>query len=151
MTEKRKKTLPELYARSYELIQNYYMRKGLEGLNAGKGQGKILGIIREAGEVSQKELAAKASMTPQAVSEFLKKLEAGGMITRTPDAWDKRITRITLTDKGRNAVLYRQDEAEIFSCLTPEEQEEFGGYLERVCRNTLKLTAQMQYDKDNKI
>jgi DNA-binding MarR family transcriptional regulator len=50
------------------------------------------------------ELAEKAGITKQAMSELVIDLERLGYLTRTADPHDRRAKLITFTDKGRSAV-----------------------------------------------
>ncbi len=50
------------------------------------------------------ELAAKAGVTKQAMSELVLDLERLGYLKRSPDPADARAKLITFTDKGRSAV-----------------------------------------------
>lgn len=45
-------------------------------------------------------LGPKLGMEPTSLSRILKNLEADGLIVRTPDAVDKRVTNVFLTDEG---------------------------------------------------
>jgi DNA-binding MarR family transcriptional regulator len=49
------------------------------------------------------ELARRISLEPATLSPLLKRLEAGGMVTRTRDPLDDRALAISLTAKGRRA------------------------------------------------
>jgi DNA-binding MarR family transcriptional regulator len=51
--------------------------------------------------VSQRELAEMLHLSPPAVTTTLQKLETDGLIERTSDAADQRLTRIHLTEEGR--------------------------------------------------
>lgn len=48
------------------------------------------------------ELARRASMTKQSLSELLTQLEALGMVTRVPDPTDGRAKVVLFTEKGRD-------------------------------------------------
>ena len=52
-------------------------------------------------EISQQELARKLLVGRSNMSMLLPQLEKRGLIRRTPDAKDKRILRLDLTDDGR--------------------------------------------------
>jgi DNA-binding MarR family transcriptional regulator len=51
--------------------------------------------------LSQRELAQNMSIGGPALVRHIDRLEAEGLVRRTRDANDRRITRITLTTKGR--------------------------------------------------
>jgi DNA-binding MarR family transcriptional regulator len=67
------------------------------------------------------------------LNELLSKLEKGGYITREPYEQDKRVMLVNLTEKGRNEQQPEPfDFGAIFSCLSGEEQDIFGAYLDRI-------------------
>lgn len=97
-------------------------------VNPFRGQYRCLFILDDAGTINQKDLAALLSVRPASVSEILSKLEQKGFITRTPCAHDKRISYISLTDKGiEETKRIRKDRArahsEMLTNLTEEEKE----------------------------
>lgn len=97
-------------------------------VNPFRGQYRCLFILDDAGTVNQKDLAALLSVRPASVSEILSKLEQKDLITRTTCAHDKRISYISLTDKGiEETKRIRKDRArahsEMLLNLTEEEKE----------------------------
>lgn len=104
-----------------------------------RGQEKILRILWEHGEISQRELQELLGIQPGSMSEIAAKLEAKGLIARGRAEADRRKILLSLTEAGRTW-LARQDEdhvrkrrAELFSALTPEEQRALGALLEKLC------------------
>lgn len=104
-----------------------------------RGQEKILRILWEHGEISQKELQELLGIQPGSMSEIAAKLEGKGFIARGRAEADRRKILLSLTEEGR-AWLARQDEdhvrkrrAELFSALAPEEQQALGALLEKLC------------------
>jgi DNA-binding MarR family transcriptional regulator len=57
-----------------------------------------------AGAVSVGELAERLGVTQQAVSKTANELEALGYVRRAPDASDRRVRRLELTDRAVDAV-----------------------------------------------
>lgn len=51
--------------------------------------------------LSVKDLSGMLQLDPGTLSPLLKRLEAGGLITRGRDSADERVLAVTLTDKGR--------------------------------------------------
>ena len=72
-----------------------------EGPMIHPGQGKLLLLILRKEPVGQKELVEMLDIRPSSLSELLKKLEAKGFVTRTPDEQDKRNMIVTLTGEGK--------------------------------------------------
>lgn len=104
-----------------------------------RGQEKILRILWEHGEISQKRLQEQLGIQPGSMSEIAAKLEGKGLVARGRAEADRRKILLSLTEAGRTW-LARQDEdhvrkrrAELFSALTPEEQRALGALLEKLC------------------
>ncbi|MGV8978897.1 MAG: MarR family winged helix-turn-helix transcriptional regulator [Cellulomonas sp.] len=82
-------------------------------------------------------LARDAMITTSAVAQRLNKLEARGLVRRTPDPDDGRGTLIALTSAGRAAVeetlpAHLQTEQAILSTLSPTERDQLAMLLQRV-------------------
>ncbi len=65
------------------------------------GQAGILWALGTDEGISQRELAEKVRLAPPTVTAMLQKMERGGLIERTADENDQRVTRLRLTDAGR--------------------------------------------------
>lgn len=96
---------------------------------AGKqsGQGRILHILSERGELSQKELQEMLRVQPGSMSEILSKMENKGFVERIRDEEDKRKTQVRLTGAGKAHVQEHHSgmgNKDIFSALDENQQEE---------------------------
>ena len=60
-----------------------------------------LSVVVFAGPVTLGELAAAEDVTPPTMTRLVAALEAEGLVTRTADAGDRRVTRVRATAKGR--------------------------------------------------
>ena len=110
------------------------MRRIREGRGS---QRRVLILLRESGATTQRELTQRLGVQPGSASEVIGKLEATGLIVRTPSPADRRTLDIRLTDAGQTAAadarLQREARHEqMFSCLSPEEKQTLLGLLERV-------------------
>jgi DNA-binding MarR family transcriptional regulator len=91
--------------------------------------GAVLGRLERCGPATTSALAAAERVRPQSMAQTIADLEAEGLISRTPDADDRRQVQIGLTPAGhakvdeerarRDGWLTQAIELE----LTPEEQE----------------------------
>lgn len=97
-----------------------------------RGQGRVLAMLKIQPEISTKDLSYILGIKVASLNELLNKLEKGGYIVRKPSETDKRIMIIHLTEKGKSAQQADTDYSSIFNCLSATEQDEFGGYLDRV-------------------
>lgn len=110
----------------------------LRFLFEGRGsQKRILIILLESGTMTQRELTERLDIKPGSASEVIGKLENAGMIQRIPSKEDRRTMDIQLTEAGR---IHAEEASrqrftrhqEMFSCLSPDEQETLLALLEKL-------------------
>lgn len=110
-----------------------------------RGQGRVLAALKIQPEISTKDLSYLLGIRVPSLNELLVKLEKGGYIVRKPSEADKRVMIIHLTEKGKATKQTENDYSGIFGCLSEEEQEAFGEYLDRVIA---ALEAQVGDEQD---
>ncbi|MEV5958116.1 MarR family transcriptional regulator [Streptomyces sp. NPDC051987] len=81
------------------------------------------------------DLAARLEVVPRAVTTLVDGLEASGKVRRVPDATNRRVTRIEITDEGHETLrelraARRSAAAEILAPLSAEQREMLGGLLD---------------------
>ena len=79
-------------------------------------------------------------MRPATITNSLQRLERHGLVKRRPDADDARISRVHLTEAGRQiqgAVerTWGELEAQAFAGFAPQERSQLAGFLRRVQEN----------------
>jgi DNA-binding MarR family transcriptional regulator len=89
-----------------------------------------LSVLGRRGELSNAQLARRAYMSPQAMSEVIEALESKGLIKRSQHPSHRRVYPATLTAKGRKVLaacdrLVDELEAEMLGGLTAGEQNGF--------------------------
>lgn len=94
-----------------------------------RGQVKVLRILSEKGELSQKEMQGILNIQSGSMSELVGKMEKTGLIERTRDCNDKRHYNLKITKKGLDETkrLKKLDEEQVsvlFEALNEKEQEE---------------------------
>lgn len=92
------------------------------------GQGKILKILAEKKELSQKDLQETLGIQSGSISEIINKLERRGLLYRVKDETDKRMARLMITEEGEKEWEDMNNREipgtnELFSVLKEEEQE----------------------------
>lgn len=92
-------------------------------------QYKILRILYDNGDISQKTLPDMFNIKSGSLSEVIVKMETDGLITRTKSQEDKRNYIIHLTEKGRKEYLdidrqIKGQEKVLFDTLSDEEKDE---------------------------
>ncbi len=109
------------------------------------GQGKILRVLAEGGDVTQTALAETLGVRPQTLSRSLSKLEASGLVKRTADPNDKRALRVSLTMMGEYAKERLEERSRyadsMFVALSNEEMLEF---LRLQAKLVANLNAELQ-------
>ena len=91
-------------------------------------------MLRIQPEISSKDLAYLLGIRQQSLNELLNKLEKKGYVTRVPSETDRRVMLVRLTEQGKQAQDQNSetDDAGIFDCLSPGEQDQFNAYLDRM-------------------
>lgn len=112
----------------------------LEGRNVSVGEWVVMRELYNADALAPSRLADKIGLTRGAISKLADRLIAKGLVTRTPDASDRRAHTLTLTAKGRGlipklAALADKNDAEFFDHLTGQER----ATVERVLKQIVKI------------
>lgn len=114
----------------------------VETLGLYRGQPPVLRTLWEKEGRTQTELAEKLRITPATMTKMLQRMEKTGFIQRKADADDQRITRVYLTDTGREVQkdvegVFRKMEVETFGNFTSEEQALLRRFLLRIRENLI--------------
>ncbi len=101
------------------------------------GMGRPLSILADNEGASSRELAELLDIRPSSLTEMLTKMESEGLVTRTADPSDRRVVRVSLTDKGRAMAAgmkaeHEQRVARANACFTDEEVRTFCEMCERL-------------------
>lgn len=96
------------------------------------GQGRILALLKMQDNLSTKDLSYLLGIRVSSLNEQLAKLEKSGYITREAYEADKRIMLVKLTAKGKTEKHKKKDYSDIFNCLSDDEQNNLGQYLDRM-------------------
>ncbi len=96
----------------------------------GRSNGKTLRLIEKNDGIVANDLALLLDIRPSSLTHKLNMLEQDGNIRRVRDRRDARIVHIYITDKGREALVIRDQERELIKrdfsdCLSEEEKEMF--------------------------
>lgn len=98
---------------------------------------RLVAVIAEQEATTQQAIVGLTEMDKVTVSRAAIALVERGLVTRTPNPDDKRSHLLALSPAGRDlyatvAPKALEMEAEIFSCLTADEQSALAGYLQRI-------------------
>ncbi len=118
-------------------------RAQIGALGLHRGQPPLILALWEKDGRTHTELAEYLYVTPATVTKMVQRMESAGFVQRQPDTEDQRISRVTLTESGRqtgrelNALFHTLD-AETFAGLTQEERTILHRFLLRVRENLLR-------------
>lgn len=88
-----------LFGVSHKFFQYNFDR--VSKLDVHPGQLPLLHLLETQEGLSQKEIAQKLGIKPPTVNVSIQRMEKGGYVYRQADLKDQRVTRIYLTDKGK--------------------------------------------------
>ena len=119
-----------------EMAERARMEEVLAAHGVTLHQYTALSLLERRDGLSSAQLARRHFVTPQAMNQLVATLERDGLIARVPDAANRRILRVSLTDRGRAALAgcHRDvDELErrMLAEFTPAQEREFRTALER--------------------
>ena len=94
-----------------------------------RGQARILKLLIENGEMSQRSIQDILDIKSGSLSELVRKMEAENLISREKDEADRRNITIKITPKGieraeENSQILKKQEQVMFNSLNDEEQEQ---------------------------
>lgn len=114
-----------------------------------RGQGRILAMLKIQPEIATKDLAYLLGIRQQSLNELLNKLEKGGYVTRKPSEKDRRVMLVCLTEKGRQTEAGQNESYAFLDCLSADELETFGQYLDKVIASLRKETEGSETGPDD--
>lgn len=131
--------LNHLYIHTHHL----HFRRAISRFSAyglGEGQPKLIRHLGMEDGLSQAELGRRCHLEPATVTVTLTRMEKAGLVERRPDPEDMRVTRVWLTETGREMHrelerLHLELEAECFAGFSDEEREKMQEFLLRMRDN----------------
>lgn len=103
--------------------------------------------------LSQKEIAQNMETSTAAVAAMLKRMEAEGLLSRTPASKDSRVNEIRLTERGRQAVnrtteIFGKIDAVMFDGFSREDFLSYIALQTKINRNLSTLTPHADRSPD---
>jgi len=104
------------------------------------GQPALLLTLKQQGVCSQTELAEALNVTTPSIAVSVKRLEKGGMITKTINEKDNRYNQIELTDEGKKAArvceeIFSTINTRMFNGFSKEELTQVNAFFDRMRAN----------------
>ena len=107
-------------------------------------QAQVLDIIYEAGGSTSINTIVQATQRQHnSMSTLITRMARQGLVRKTRTRRDKRVYRVTLTEKGITSYLSAPKEIfdRAFSCLSEKEIDIFGDYLKRIYVHVYELSG----------
>lgn len=100
----------------------------------------MLFLIRREPGITPADIARRMEITPASATVSLKRMEAAGLLRRTPDEADRRVVHLTLTPEGERLDDRCRAERDrvvgaTFRDFTAEELSLLDGFLDRMYEN----------------
>lgn len=134
-----------LYYIYLEILRLHYYRTHvlLDEIGVYPGQPHLLFILNKKDGLSQTEIATKLDLKPSTITVMLRRMEKSSLVERRQDAEDQRISRVYLTDEGRETCnkamqITKKLEEECFGNFTVEEKVLFRRLLMQMRDNLIK-------------
>lgn len=129
--------ISRVYRRRFQLSEIL-----LEQIGVGPGQVPILSQLNYHGELTQRELAEHTHVTAATISGTLKRMEKAGIVYRTDDNRDARVSIVRLTDKGK--VIAEQARQQFIAA----DKEMLKGFTESECDMIVSCLERMRENID---
>lgn len=133
----------------YQVMRLHYKRTHylLDKSGVYPGQPPLLFSLYHKNGQSQKDLACKLNIKPATMTVMIKRMEKAELIKRKGDSKDQRISRVYITEKGKEVcesvkVIIDQIQDECLSNFTKEEEVLLRRLLLQVKDNLVSVTEE---------
>ena len=132
-------TIRRLISRTSDL-KHRRVQDLMDELGLYQGQAFVLYALWDQDGQTQSELTERLNRSPSTITKTVQRMEKVGFVVRRSDESDERISRVYLTDGGReirSAVeeVWSRLDRQIFAGFSAQELALFRDYLLRVCQN----------------
>ena len=124
----------------------------MENLNIGVGQLPVLKLLGVHGIMTQRQLAAEIRVTPATICGTIKRMERAGLVQRSVDAEDGRVSCVSLTEAGQEC--YRQAVAlsansycRMLEGFSEEERALLRDFVHRMGENLMRALEKPEEDQ----
>ena len=124
-------------------LNHMRMHSLLESLGLYRGQPPVLRALWDQEGITHSELAQILHVKPSTVTNTIKRMEKAGFVERRDDPSDQRVSRVYLTDAGRQIrarvqAVWAEMDQEVFAGFSEEERALLRRLLVRVRENLLR-------------
>jgi DNA-binding MarR family transcriptional regulator len=119
----------------------------LEAIGLYRGQPPLLMALWQREGLTQTDLAERLNIAPATITKMLQRMERTGFIRRQPDEADQRISRVYLTEAGRDVqaqveAVWQTMDGETFAGLSSAERQQLHTYLLALRANLQAATGE---------
>lgn len=118
-----------LYYIFLEILRLHFYRSHVlfDEIGINPGQSHLLFVLSREDGLSQSEIAAKLDVKPSTITVMLRRMEKASLVRRCQDTEDQRVSRVYITDEGRETCnsakkIAKKLEEECFGNFTVEEK-----------------------------
>jgi DNA-binding MarR family transcriptional regulator len=116
------------------------MQALLDAVGLYHGQPPVLNTLWEQEGMTQTEIAAQLNRSPSTITKMVQRMEKAGFIERRDDPEDERISRVYLTDAGRDVrskveTVWHTFAAQAFVDFSDDDLQQFHTLLRRLYQN----------------
>jgi len=97
-------------------------------------QTEALFVIHQNGPITQKKLAEQMQLTPGSITQLVEQLERLKLVTRTSSKTDRRVTHVTITERGSAEV----------SQINAQKEDLFKNVYKDLSMDELRIMAKVQ-------
>lgn len=129
---------------SHMYFANNYEQLAAKGLHP--GQIPMLRLLSKKGGLSQREIAQAFHVKPPSVAVSIRRMESAGLLVRTADEKDQRVTRISLSTKGWETEkeireIFKRNQELLFRGFTDSEECLLRRFLLQMIENMEDMNA----------
>ena len=130
----------------YRRLERQYLRDKMGGLGLQPLDGMVARLLGREGQMRQEDIAHKIVLDKGTVARSVARLEEQGLVHRTVSPQCRREKLVALTSDGE-AVCRSIGEVLLewnricYQGFTPEEREEYDGFLTRITQNVTHFKA----------
>jgi DNA-binding MarR family transcriptional regulator len=134
---------PSMLLQAFSRTDHMFSARLESGLDANGLSIAKFGVLKELGSATEPlalgQLAERLACVKSNITQLVDRLEADGLVTRVPDAQDRRSTLAVITDEGRRRYeiglkVQIELEQELLSSISLEEQEQLASILDKLSR-----------------
>ncbi|MCI8864170.1 MAG: MarR family transcriptional regulator [Lachnospiraceae bacterium] len=123
---------------SDRIFERILSERNIDAFNG--AQGRILYVLWQEDGISLKETASRTGLATTTLTSMVDRMEASGLVSRTPDSNDHRKTLLTLTEKAKGLqkdyeAVSRQMASIVYDGFSPDEVRTCEALLSRIYNN----------------